>query len=210
MAAGMAVSIGLWTARNALVFGALFMGSSHDGLTLFESTYAHARAAIVQTGTIEGLSQTHLDEQFAHAASLGELDADTYYRRTAWHYIRSNPLDVAWTAGLKLAVSLTGADLSTSLLSLRNTVTVVTRVALLLVGSWGLVLAWPRSRIADEPHMHALFLMFGLTVVLTMAMLALGPNGLRYWMSAAGFLYVGVGVVIARYASASRTRLTGA
>jgi hypothetical protein len=191
---GVIVSVAAWGARNATVLGEFFVGTTHDGLTLYESNYRDARAATWATGTEEGWSETHLTREFADVASLNELEADRYYRRTAWQYIEGHPRDVALTAALKLAVSATGINLTMPIVSPRNSMTIATNMVLLLLAPLGLATWWRRSRRRDIDWFAGFT--GALTSAATLGMLVMGPVGLRYRISVAGFLYIGVAVVV--------------
>jgi hypothetical protein len=204
---GVMLSLGAWGVRNTIVLGHFFLGTTHDGLTLYESNYADARASTWQTGTEEGLSETHLTDEFARVASLGEVDADRRYNQDAWAYIAGHPQDVAKTAALKLGVSLTGVNLAAPLLSTRNILAIVTNVVFLLLAPLGFTALWQRSRGRSVEKLAAFACT--LTCAATLGMLVLGPVGLRYRISAAGFLYIGVGAAIVhvvRLATRSETQ----
>jgi hypothetical protein len=201
---GIAIAVGGWGARNVVAVETFFVGTSHDGLTLFESNYAHAQASILQTGTAEGFSQTHLGEEFARVAGLSELEADRQFRRDAWTYIASHPLEVGTTALLKLAVSLTGVHFGQPLLSPRNIAAVGSNLWLLAVAPYGLWLLWRRSNGGDVDR----FMIVGCAAMCatTVGLLLLGPVGLRYRMDVAGLLYIGTGAALTHLIRAAAQR----
>lgn len=193
---GVVVSIGAWGLRNAVVLNAFMIGTSHDGLTLFESNYPDARASVLQTGTAEGLSQTHLATEFARTATLGEVAADRQLKQDAWRYIASHPLDVTKTALLKLAVSLSGVNFALPFASARNVVAIVSNVTIMVLGMYGLWAGWRRSQKSAVEWFS--FSVFVLMISATLGMLVLGPVGLRYRISLTGFFYIGVGLALVR------------
>lgn len=188
MLVGVFLALMVWGARNAAVVGTFYLGSSHNGLTLFESNYPHAREAILRTGTAEGLSRTHMGPQFSAVARAGEVEADEHFTREAWSYILASPVDVARTAALKLFVSATGYNFALPASSPRNLVPTASNVLLLAFGLWGLCTWWRRG--LDHPV--GWFTIAGIATSVTLAALALGPTGMRYRIGLTGFLYLGV------------------
>ncbi|MGH9384220.1 MAG: hypothetical protein ACRD2N_08055 [Vicinamibacterales bacterium] len=194
-AVGAVAAVSGWTLRNLIVLGVVFPGSSHDGLTLFESNYEHARPAIFATGTAEGLSETHLVAQFGRVAALGEVEADKAYKAEAWQYIAAHPIEVVTTSALKVFVSVSGFDFARSATSVRNLVTVGSQSLIVLTGLAGLWWMWGRRANDFE---NVLFVLFLVSAALTIGMLVVGPVGMRYRISLMGFLYIGTGALLAQ------------
>jgi len=199
---GVTIALGAWGGRNAAVLGRVFVGSTHDGVTLFRANYVTALPSILRTGTAEWFDDDRLAPQYAAVAGASELDADAYYRRSAVQYARAHPLDVLRTAGVKLVASLTGADLGQPARSLRNTVFVGFNLALLVAAGAALIMrAFPaRDRRASRLLACAAAAMTLVTVVL----LAAGPVGFRYRIDLTGLSYLLVAGLAATHPMARR------
>jgi lipopolysaccharide/colanic/teichoic acid biosynthesis glycosyltransferase len=191
---GATVGLGVWGARNAAVLGSFLVGSTRDGKALFESNCSYTRQGVRELGLVGGFMSACSPTQVAHARSLDEVQANRQLRQYAVAYMTSNPLDVAGTAAFKLAVSGSGVDFGSHLWSARNRVAVagsLLTITLGLVGLWRLRRDIPQALLRD-----ALTLLCVATGIVTVLMLALGPTGLRYRIGLAGFLYLGVAVVV--------------
>ena len=191
--AGLALALAVWGARNQAVLGEFFVGSSHDGITLFESNYATARPSVLRTGIAESYELEDLGTYFHAVASMTELDANRYFTRQAVAYAAGQPADVLATAGLKLFASLTGVNLGQQVATRRNLVALVSNVGLLLAGVLGW-LWWSRDRARGE----VVLLCYAGAIVAAVTCLGLlaGPAGLRYRISAAPLLYLGAAVAM--------------
>lgn len=188
MTAGIVIAAGAWTLRNWLVLGAIVLGSTHDGQTLWHSNNPATRRALIETGVV----QTYADMSIP--PGRGEVEADRVFRRAAIDYVRSSPLDAIRTAGVKIGVSLAGLDLRRPLTALRNTAAAGASIALMIAGIRGL----KKLNATDAPA-WALFRTLGvISLVVTLVMLALGPAGLRYWLTLSGVLHVGAGSFLGR------------
>ena len=193
---GVCLAVGAWGARNYAVLGSFEPGSSHDGKTLYESNCPHTRDGIRTLGVVGGFLEECSPAQLAHVVTLGELEADRQFRRYALAYMAANPADVAATSAFKLMVSLSGFDYRSPLWSLRNVVAVASSLVTLTVGVWGLVHLWRRAP-RPAPAI-ALAVMAAASAATTLVLLLIGPTGLRYRISATGFLFVGVGAIVAQ------------
>ena len=192
-AAGLALVLGVaigvlgWGARNQLVLGQFFIGTSHDGITLLESTSPAARPSILATGTAEAFAARALASHYRAVETMGELEANAYFRRAAWASIADAPFDAALTGIVKVGVSLGGVHFGEPLWSVRNVVAVGFNAALWFAAMAG-VRRWrrvPRTSARDFGRYAA-----SIVLVTTLAMLMLGPVGLRYRVTLAGVLYV--------------------
>jgi hypothetical protein len=197
---GVVTAVSLWGIRNALVLGVFFVGSSHDGQTLHQSNYSLAREAIVQTGVAQSYAPIRTP-----VGVTSELDSDRYYRREAWSYLTSRPVDAAKTSALKVIVSLTGHDFSEGPWSARNLSLVGVNVAIFVLAVPGGIRLKNALRSQGlEPLAIAVFVLLSCG---TLIMLLLGPVGLRYRITLAGLLYVCAAAellrVISREATAS-------
>ncbi|HYN10687.1 MAG TPA: hypothetical protein VES67_25105 [Vicinamibacterales bacterium] len=195
---GIAISVAAWGARNHRVLGEFHVGSSHDGITLFESNYATARPSLLRTGVVEIYTLDELGVHFGAVAPMREFDADRYFRRQAIAYAKDRPLDVLATAVLKLAVSLTGVHLGQPLTSLRNMIALAVNAVLILAGAYG----WRRWRSDSRERPASQLVVFLCVVAATLTCLGLlaGPAGMRYRVDATGFLYLGAAAVFISFA----------
>jgi hypothetical protein len=189
MLAGVVAATAVWGIRNWVVIGAFVIGSTHDGQTLYQSTYARARESIVKTGVTATLLELHVPP------GTGEVDEDRLYARAGWAEIISRPAGFLETAAVKLFVSFSGFDFARPTASLRNVAALTSNIVLLSMGFVGLV-RW-RARRKGQPHERLLSVAFVVFASVTLAGLALGPAGLRYRIAFAGFLYLGAGLTFA-------------
>jgi hypothetical protein len=194
MLVGCLITMGGWGLRNQAVLGTFLTGSTHDGTTLFESVYRTARPEILRVGVAQYYDSTEAP-MLASAVGLGEVAVDRFYRQAAVAYIAAHPLDAGLTALFKLAVSLVGVDFGQPVASARNVGAVGFNVTLLVVAGWGWR-QWLRAG-GDATRRNVLtrvvFTRAALVLTAsTVALLALGPVGLRYRISFAGLLYIGV------------------
>ena len=202
--AGLALALAVWGARNQAVLGEFFVGSSHDGITLFESNYATARPSMLRTGIAERYELEDLGTHFHAVASMTELDANRYFTRQAVAYAARQPADVLATAGLKLFASLTGVNLGQQVATRRNLVALVSNAALLLAG----VLGWLwLSRDRARGEVVLLCYAGAIVAIATCLGLLAGPVGLRYRISAAPLLYLGAAVALVEFWSSRSKRL---
>jgi hypothetical protein len=191
--AGVVLALAGWGTRNAAVAGEFHIGSSHDGITLFESNYATARPSLLRSGTVENYELDTLGSYFTAVAPMAEFDANRYFTRQAFAYIRSHPGDVLATSAVKFVTTLTGVNPAEPLTTPRNAIAAATNVALLVAGIFG----WAQlARDARRPEIRLLvFLGIVVTTVTCLGMLA-GPTGLRYRLSATPLLYVGAAALV--------------
>ena len=201
--AGLALALAVWGARNQAVLGEFFVGSSHDGITLFESNYATARPSMLRTGIAESYELEDLGSHFQAVASMSELDANRYFTRQAVAYAAAQPADVLATAGLKLFASLTGVNLGQQVATRRNLVALISNVGLLLAG----VLGW-RWLSRDRARGEVVLLCYvgAIVAIATCLGLLAGPVGLRYRISAAPLLYLGAAVAMVKLFAAGPPR----
>ncbi len=179
---GLTLGLGAWGTRNAVALGHIVIGSTHDGKTLEESTGPIARQAIFQSGQAGGSSGTVV-------TTSNEVEADRELAMIAWRYMSAHPADFLKTASLKVGVTLLGIDLGLAPLSRRNFVVVASSVILLIAGTAGL---WSLYRGATAPPVAFLLAsIVTITSFVTLAMLILGPVGLRYRLGLSALLYLG-------------------
>ena len=185
---GVMLAVSGWGARNYAVLGHPLIGTTHDGKTLFESTYATARGTILEHGVAQNYDWASAPPSLSGVEAIDELEADRRFARAAWQYIRTHPVDVAVTGVFKIAISLSGLDLGRPVISPRNMAAIVANTLLLGIGGWGLW-EWRRRRSNEVTWIVTLAAIAG---IVTLAFLAMGPVGLRYRIGLAGFLCIGV------------------
>ena len=194
MLAGLTIALAVWGVRNVQVLGAFQIGSTRDGKALFESNCAYTLQGIRELGGVGHFTLDCSPAQVTHAFSLNEVESDRALRRYAVDYITSHPWDVAGTAAFKTVVSLSGYDFRSSALSARNLVACAAALLLTVFGVHGLLRAWPTL---PDSRLRDLVLLIAATVVtVTLAMLAIGPTGLRYRISLAGLLHIGIAAAL--------------
>jgi hypothetical protein len=189
MMVGVVGALVLWGARNQAVLGTFYVGTSHDGESFFESNCAYTREGIRRLGLV-GFQRECSPDQFEHASSLSELEANRQFRAYAFAYIAAHPVEFAKTALFKTAVTLTGYDFARPSLSPRNMVATLWSVLTLALGSWGLWRLWQHREAGLVRDVVVLVL--APMVVVTLLMLMVGPTGLRYRLTLSGALYIGL------------------
>lgn len=178
---GISVAICAWGVRNLLVLGTFFLGTSHDGQTLWQHNHARARESILQTGIAQTLAPID------HPASGSEIDVDRAFKRDAIDYLRRHPGDATITASLKVTVSILGIDFG-SRSRLRNAIAAASNAVLLVLTALG-YRVW-RRQFAVDPVAGYLVWCGAIIVGVTLLMLAIGPVGIRYRIAATGFGYL--------------------
>jgi hypothetical protein len=179
--AGVVVALGAWGVRNQLVLGHFVVGSTHDGITLWESNGPFAlRSLSLGQVDIVSLNARAMAPIFAQTRDLDEVGADAYFRHQAVDYVASHPLDVARTAAAKIAVSLASVHPNLPLTTPRNLAAMLDNALLLILAGLGL------ARVARSP----MAIVFAGMCVVTLALLAIGPAGMRYWLTLRGALWI--------------------
>ena len=189
MMIGVVGALSVWGVRNQAVLGTFFIGSSHDGESFFESNCAYTREGIRQLGLV-GFQRECSPEQFEHAASLSELEANRQFRQYGFDYIAANPGEFAKTSLFKTAVTLSGYDFARAAFSPRNVVATVWSSLTLILGSLGLWRLWQQLHAGLLKDVVVLVLV-PMTAV-TVLMLMVGPTGLRYRLTLSGALWIGL------------------
>lgn len=181
--AGVVLAVAAWGIRNYSISGAFVTGTTHDGITLYESNYPHEREALIRTGQTEGLNNLYMQRDFAYTATLTEAAANRFFTKRGVDVILHRP-HVAWLrdAVFKLVASLLGFHPELAMSNVHNLLQVLPNGLLLVASVFG-AMRLPRSRFAI-PAMFALAV--ALMTCLTFAMLLIGPVGFRYQMSMLG------------------------
>ena len=196
IAAGIVLALGAWGARNYSAVGTFFVGSTHDGIALWESNGPVARAALrrgqVMTLSLDtAIMRAHWDS----TAGMSEVEANAYFRRAGTRYMLEHPLDVGRTALLKLTLSITGMRPELPIGSARNIVALATNALLIALAVWG---ARALATTLPSEARRAMLTMLGIVVAVGLAMLVVGPIGLRYRMTLDGVLWICGGATLAR------------
>jgi len=187
MLIGIALAVGSWGVRNQLTMGTWVVGTSHDGITLWESVYPSAREALLTRGQTERLNEQRMQDDFANTARMTELEANRYFTHRALQYMLAHPLDVARTATIKLAVGMSGWSPPESPFTPRNLVAIVSNALLLLLAAHGAMTmqfpgGWPGPRLW--------LVIVAMAVLSFLALTCVGPVGLRYRMSLEPVLWI--------------------
>jgi hypothetical protein len=177
---GVVLSVGAWTARNAVVQHHVLVGSSHDGLTLWESTSPVASDALA-SGQVDGLSRDPavIAPLWREAAEANEVSANAIFWRAALHNITAQPVRVAGLGIRKIVISLAGVRPELPLTAFRNLISIAASILLGVLA----VLGWRTATGVRRVEWRApaiVAALFGVEMILA---LALGPVGLRYWLA---------------------------
>ncbi|HSY81354.1 MAG TPA: hypothetical protein VK807_06315 [Gemmatimonadaceae bacterium] len=222
--AGVVVALGAWGGRNQVVLGHVVIGSTHDGITLWESNGPFARRSLA-LGQVDivSMDKTVMAPIFAETQDLDEVGADGYFKRQALRYMASHPLDVVRTAAAKVAVSIASIHPNLPLSAPRNLAAMLDNALLLILAGIGLA-RFARSPMAttaqfgdiskhimaqysdtpkhiaaqygdtskqsDEREARGVSYVFAGMCLVTIALLALGPAGMRYWLTLRGALWI--------------------
>jgi hypothetical protein len=179
LAIGMVVALGAWTTRNALVQGHLLVGSTHDGITLWESNEPHAPEALSR-GQVDGLSADPavVGGIWQQTLSRDEVGANRVFMHAAVQDVEAHPFRVAGFGAHKVAMSIAGVRPELPLPAARNIVSILTTVLLLLAAGLG----WRYVSARPDPVRHVAGIAALLLALEVLGVLALGPVGVRYWV----------------------------
>jgi hypothetical protein len=119
---------------------------------------------------------------FAQTRELDEIGADAFFRHAAVAYMRTHPLGVARAALVKIGVSLASVHPNVPLTAPRNIAAVLDNALLLVLAIVGV----RYSRRAPIVIM----------CLVTLALLAIGPAGMRYWLTLRGALWILAGIAV--------------
>ncbi len=92
--AGVVMALGVWGVRNQVVLGHFVIGSTHDGITLWEANGPFARGSLA-LGQVDivSMNKTVMAPIFAETQDLDEVGADAYFKRQALRYMALHPLE---------------------------------------------------------------------------------------------------------------------
>jgi hypothetical protein len=195
--------LGAWGLRNYSVIGHFLTGSTHDGITLWESIYPSAREALWSGGVMETLTAERMTDDFARTQSMDEWHADAYFLARGKSYLIHHPLSVARIAPDKLFFSGTGWSVTPPAWRLRNIVMTLSSLLLLVFGTVGLMIVSRRRRQPGSSRQDAIGIVW-LTIltvssIATLAILAIGPDAYRYRVGLDGFLAIGAAALLLRW-----------
>jgi hypothetical protein len=187
-AIGVLVAVTAWGIRNEQAVGVFLTGSTHDGITLWESNGPFSRRALA-LGQVDRLSENPLVMQpyWSETYALTESGADAYFRRAATTYIKQHPTTVTETALAKLAVSLAGIRPERPITDARNTVSALDDAIVLALAAMAIVLL---ARTAHAARHAPLLILLAATTVATTGLLLIGPAGIRYWLTLRAALWI--------------------
>jgi len=184
--AGIVLALSGWGFRNYRVPGEFAIGTSHDGISLWESVYPSAREALLTFGQTERLNYLRMEDDFARTGSLGELEANRYFLQRAVRYILSQPGDVLQTAVVKIGVGLLGLRMEDPLFSARNLVAALSNSLLLAFAAFGAV----AMRIEAGPRRELWRCISAASLLGYIGFSMFGPVGLRYRISLEPVLWI--------------------
>lgn len=186
---GMAIALLAWGNRNRQISGHFFLGSTHDGITLWESNYPSAIEALVKTGAEERLNNQRMQNDFAITRHMGELKANQYFLHRARQYMLQHPWATLRTGLIKLADDISGWSFDSPALGARNLISCASNGLMILLALPALIGAnmWRKS---EPPVRQWISAVFATQLLVTFLLLFFGPSSLRYWMSVQPILWM--------------------
>ncbi len=184
-----------WGLRNAIAAGEFAIGSSRDGITLWEWNSPYVRQSL-RHGSPEGLSftpeimRTHWDRTM----HMTENQVNRYYLGQALQHALAHPVEAVKTSLLKLSLTLTGISIDKPLASSRNVGAALWNLLAFSLALRGFLLL--RSTLNQGRLPLACVVLVALTVPTIVALLV-GPIGLRYRIAFDGILWIaGAGAIL--------------
>ena len=183
--AGVVVALGAWGVRNQIVLHHFVIGSTHDGITLWESNGPFAmRSLSLGQVDIVSMDNTVMAPIFAQTQNLDEIAADAFFRREAVGYMTTHPVDVMRTAVSKIGVSLASVHPNLPLSAPRNLAAMLDNALLIVLAIIGFRY-YRRTPVV-------------IMCLITLALLAIGPAGMRYWLTLRGACWILAASTLAR------------
>jgi hypothetical protein len=182
LAVGVVLAVSAWAGRNVIVQKHFMTGSTHDGLTLWESNAPSAMRALA-LGQVDALSTdpSIVGAIWQQTAHKDEVGANQVFMHAAIQEMWSNPLRVAALGVRKVVLSVAGVRPEMPIDAARNVVSVLSTLLLACLAAFGAVRISRRA-----PNRNALRHLAGVAACLlgleVLGVLALGPVGLRYWI----------------------------
>lgn len=188
--AGALLTLAAWGARNHEAVGRFELGSSHDGVTLWESNGPHTADAISR-GQVMMLSfdPARMKPLWSSTRTMDEVQANHYFRRRAIGFVVTHPIATVQTWARKSAYTLLAIRPELPLVSTRNLVGIASNMFTLALAAFGLVAVY-RSR--GHPHraVPAAALLVIPLVATGVASILVGPIGARYRIALDGVLWI--------------------
>jgi hypothetical protein len=198
-----AVALIAWGARNQAVVGSFALGSSHDGITLWESNGPYTAAAL-ERGQVMMLSgQPDLMHAFwSDTRDMSEPEANRYFAEQAVRYVVAHPVDELLLMTRKAFYTLTSIRPELPVTSSRNLVGIVANVVTFVLAALGVgVLLRDRERARRISPLLLILLPLLLTGVLA---ILIGPIGMRYRIAIDGVVWIFAGMGLLRIADGWR------
>jgi hypothetical protein len=186
-----------WGARNHAVVGSFALGSSHDGITLWESNGPYTAAAL-ERGQVMMLSGQPdlMSELWSDTRLMSEPEANRYYGKRALQYVAAHPIGELQLVARKAFFTLTGLRPELPLSSPRNLVGVVSNFITFLLAAIGIgALLHDRQQATRNRPLFLLLLPLVLTGVLA---ILIGPIGMRYRIAIDGVVWILAGMGVLR------------
>ena len=126
IAFGVILAVGAWGERNAIVQHHFMTGSSHDGVTLWESTEPNAMRALA-LGQVNALSadSSIIGAIWQQAAGKDEVGANQVFVHAAMQEMRDDPIRVAAFGVRKIGISIAGVRPELPIGTARNLVSIL-------------------------------------------------------------------------------------
>ena len=198
-----AVALTAWGARNQAVVGSFALGSSHDGITLWESNGPYTAAAL-ERGQVMMLSgQPDLMHAFwSDTRDMSEPEANRYFAEQAVRYVVAHPLDELLLMTRKAFYTLTAIRPELPVTSSRNLVGIAANVVTFVLAALGAaVLLRDRERARRISSLLLILLPLLLTGLLA---ILIGPIGMRYRIAIDGVVWIFAGMGLLRIADSWR------
>ena len=191
-----AVALTAWGVRNQAVGGSFALGSSHDGITLWESNGPYTVAALKRGQVMMLSGQPDLMRAFwSDTRDMSEPEANRYFARQAVRYVVAHPVDELLLMARKAFYTLTAIRPELPLMSSRNLVGIVSNVVTFVLVALGVGALWrdrePAGRISPVLLLLLPLLLTGVLAIL------IGPIGMRYRIALDGvvWMFAGIGVL---------------
>ena len=188
-----AVALTAWGARNQAAVGSFALGSSHDGITLWEANGPYTVAAL-ERGQVMMLSgQPELMGAFwSDTRDMSEPEANRYFARQAVRYVAAHPVDELLLMARKAFYTLTAIRPELPLTSSRNLVGIVANVVTFMLAALG-VGALRRDREWSRRISPLILMLLSLLFAGVVAIL-IGPIGMRYRIAIEGVVWIFAGM----------------
>jgi hypothetical protein len=184
-----ALSLAAWGLRNRIAVGSFETGSSHDGITLWESNGPYTAAAL-ERGQVMMLSMQPelMDPYWLHTREMTEAEANRYFVRRAIEHVSSNGGAAVRLSMRKAFFTVLSLRPELPLLAPRNLVGIVANTVALFFAAIGLV-ALVRERSEWREQRRYLVLLVPVAVAVSCAVL-IGPIGARYKIALDGVVWI--------------------